>query len=252
MNGQQLKSVTVGIIKKFPSRYVYSTRCNPNVVEMLLKKVKTKSHFISQSKVYQEKAVPVDKNECTEITAKVHVNRGVDSRSYAQVVRESGRKSVTQISNMVDQGIGVNHVTSTNHVGKQLCQDGVKYSDVNVAPPESVKQQSKYSQVTSPASKQMSKDRGIVIIHNEASYTPSGTSDSVIHIEALNSHSSSRLPTIFTNSLGQTQATANMGDLAEPLTSTAKGQKIVAPVHSKVVRPKSGQGFRCRFSFKYF
>ena len=173
MSGQQLKSVTsASIINKSPSRYVYSTRCNPNVVEILLKKVKTKSHFMSKSKVYQEQAVPVDKNECTETTAKVHINRGIDSRSYAQVGRESGPKSVTQISNTVDQGIGVNHVASTNYVGKQLRQDGVKYSDVNVAPPESVKQQSKYSQVTSPAFKQMSKDRGIVITHDEASYTP--------------------------------------------------------------------------------
>ena len=67
---------------------------------------------------------------------------------------------------------------------------------------------------------------------------PPGTSDSVIHSEALSSHSSSRSPTTFTNSLGQTRATANMGDLAELLTSMAKGQNTVAPGHSKVVTPK--------------
>ena len=161
---QQFKSVTSdGIIKKFPPRYVYSTRCNPSVVEMLLKKVKNKSHLISQSKVYHEQAVPVKKNECTEITAKVHVNRGVDSRSYAQVVQECGPKSVIQSSNMIGQGTDVNYNSLGTHVGKQWCQGSVKHSDFNVAPSEGVRQQSKHSQLTSPACKETSRDGGVLL-----------------------------------------------------------------------------------------
>ena len=52
------------------------------------------------------------------------------------------------------------------------------------------------------------------------------------------SDSSPRSPATFANSLGQIQTTANMCDLAEPLTSMAKGQDTAAPVYSGVVQPK--------------
>ena len=217
---------------------MYSTRCNPSVVEMLLKKVKNNAHLISQSKVFYKQAAPVKKNECTKITAKVHVNRGINSRSYAQVVRECAPKSVIQSGNMIGQGIGINYNSLGTHLGKQGCQDSVKHSDLSVAPCEGIRQQSKHSQLTSPACRETFRDGGIVVTCDEASYTVPCIGDSLTHIEAFRSDRSPRSPANCENSLGQTQTTANMCDLAEPLTSGARGQDTAAPVHNEVVQPK--------------
>ena len=75
---------------------------------MLLKMSKNKSLNVSQNKVNNKQVVPVEKYEFTETTARVGVNKDVDHRSYAQVVRESCQKSVTHSSNITEQGIGVN------------------------------------------------------------------------------------------------------------------------------------------------
>ena len=217
---------------------MYSTKCNPSVVEMLLKKVKNKSYFTSQNKVYHEQAVPGKKNECTEITAKVHVNRGVNNRSYAQVVRECGPKSVIQNSNMIGQNMGVNYNRLGTHVGKQGCQDSIKNSDFSVAPSEGVRQPNKYAHLTSPVCKDTSRDGGIVVTYDEASYTVPCVSDSLTHNEVFKSDCNTRSPASGANSLGQTQTTANMCDLPEPVTSMATGQDIAASVHSGTVQSK--------------
>ena len=233
---QQFKSaISDGVIKTFSPRYVYSTRCNPSDVEMLLKKVKNKSHFISRSRVYHEQSLPVKKSECTDITAKVHVNRGVDSRSYAQVVRECGPESVIHSSNMSSQGIGVNRDSSVTHQGKQWRQQSVKPFDLTVSS-EGVTQQTKHSHQTSPVCKEISRAGGIVVTNDEASYTAPCVSDTLTHTDVFKSDSTLRSPASCANSLGQIQATATVCDLPEPVTAMAKGQDTAAPVYNEVVQ----------------
>ena len=62
---------SVSTTTKFPTRYVYSARCNPSAVEMLLKMSKNYLLKLSESDVHNRQAVPVEKYDCKEITAKV-------------------------------------------------------------------------------------------------------------------------------------------------------------------------------------
>ena len=59
--------MSVDTLKKYSTRYVYATKCNPSVVELLLNSCKTKALTMSRNRIH---TVPVKKYQCTGSTAK--------------------------------------------------------------------------------------------------------------------------------------------------------------------------------------
>ena len=84
---------TVSTTTRFRTRYVYSARCNPSSVEILLKMSKDNLLKLSEGRVNDKQAVSVKKCDYTDKTAKACINKGVYHRSYAEVVRVSCQKT---------------------------------------------------------------------------------------------------------------------------------------------------------------
>ena len=100
-------AVYVDLLKKYSTRYVYATKCNPSVVEWLLNSGKTKDITMSRNRTH---TVPVKKYQCTGSTAKGGISKGVDHRSYAQVVAEEAvRPAELGSSNGMDHVKGIDH-----------------------------------------------------------------------------------------------------------------------------------------------
>ena len=100
-------AVSVDTLKKYSTRYVYATRCNPNVVELLLNNSKNKALRMSRNRAH---ILPVKKQQCTGSLTSRGVNKDVDHRSYAQVVSGAeARPAKVGNSNIPDKAIGVDH-----------------------------------------------------------------------------------------------------------------------------------------------
>ena len=134
-SGNLDSAVSVDSLKKYSTRYVYATKCNPSVVEWLLNSGKTKALTMSRNRIH---TVPVKKYQCRGSTAKGGVNKGVDHRSYAQVVTE-------EVARPAELGStnGMNHVKGIDHkhqngIGMASEVGVIKASGVSVPTPPRV------------------------------------------------------------------------------------------------------------------
>ena len=217
-SGNLDSAVSVDTLKKYSTRYVYATKCNPSVVEWLLNNCKTRALTMSRNSIH---TVPVKKYQCTGSTAKGGVNKGIDHRSYAQVVTEEAvHPAEVGSSNGMDQVKGIDHKQWGTYGMGSGRHKGIRCFSSNATqgghcPSKAI--------TNSIACASTAEDRGIVVTCDTASHSdPCGTSNAT-HAESLKGHNNSRSFITSVDSLGQTATTTNTADLSCPV---GKGHKV--------------------------
>ena len=211
-------AVSVDLLKKYSTRYVYATKCNPSVVEWLLNSGKTKDITMSRNRTH---TVPVKKYQCTGSTAKGGVSKGVDHRSYAQVVaKEAVRPAELGSSNGMDHVKGIDHKQWGTYGMGRGRHKGVRYFSSNATQGGHCPSKATTNSIACVST---AEDRGIVVTCDTASHSDPCATSKETHAESLKGHNNSRSFIMSVDSLGQTATTTNTADLSCPV---GKGHEV--------------------------
>ena len=196
------------------------------MVELLLNNSKNKALRMSRNRAH---ILPVKKQQCTGSMTDRGVNKGVDHRSYAQVVSGAeARPAKVGNSNIPDKVKGVDHNQGGTCGIENRRHKGVRWVHSNATQDGDCPLDAK---TTTFACEKTARDRGIVITCETAShFDPCGASNAS-RAEVFKGHNNSRSPITSVDSLGQTSTTTNTADLSCPL---GKGQKVHSIQHKEV------------------
>ena len=211
-------AMSVDLLKKYSTRYVYAKKCNPSVVEWLLNSGKTKAITMSRNRTH---TVPVKKYQCTGSTAKGGVSKGVDHRSYAQVVAEEAvRPAELGSSNGMDHVKGIDQKQWGTYGMARGRHKGVRYFSSNATQGGHCPSRATTNSIACVST---AEDRGIVVTCDTASHSDPCATSKETHAESLKGHNNSRSFIMSVVSLGQTATTTNTADLSCPV---GKGHEV--------------------------